>query len=370
MEAVQRQPDENSISLRLDAEPRQRAKQPLWLRLQTWLAPTVIPILNSPLHPLLSHKLMLVTVKGRRTDTIYTFPVVYLELDALAIALVPNALGRGWWRNFIEPAYASITIRGARTPAQGFAPETGSPEFAMAAEQVLRRRRAMRRFFRVKLDEDKKLAAEQIEKLAKHARIVIFDRLPASAGSQTRIERDTSTLAPQLEKGADPEEQKATTEFAARRIVDLIGPVLAELEEEARPVALALAERVAAERYRLWAKEIRDPAMRKTLEQCSLREDNIAARIEATVEGALAIQQSIAQSHPSLAAEYLGLFDGMSLRSQFAFQAGLQRATATTWRMLADTGAPSIRSILLECSALSSATTSTLDTIVEQLRGE
>jgi len=367
MEAVQTQPNENSVSARLHAEPERHEKQPLWLRLQAWLAPVVVPILYSPLHSLLSHRLMLVTVKGRKTDTIHTFPVVYLELDALVVALVPNELGRGWWQNFVEPAYASITIRGARMPAQGFAPETGSPEFAKAAEQLLRRSRTIRRFFRIKFNENDTLVADQVEKLARHARILILDRLPAKAGSATRIERDTAETTRNDQLVPSEKMTKETAECAARKIVDLIGPVLAQLEEDARPVALALAERVAAERYRMWAKEVQDPETRRTLEQCARREDDIAARIESTVTDALAIQRKIAQTHPALAAEYLGLFDGMSLRSQFDFQASLQRATSASWRMLADTCTPSIRSILLECSALSAATTSTLEAMVERL---
>jgi hypothetical protein len=358
MEVVREQPDYNSIAEHLDGEPRTLAKRSWWSRLQARLNPLVMSILHSPIHALLSNRLMLVTVTGGRSETIYTLPVRYYELDALVIVLVPNAPGRSWWRNFVEPAYASITIRRGRTPARGFAPAPSSQEFAKAAERVLVRSRARRWLLSVELDRDKKLDSEQVEKLAEHVRIVIFDRTPPSGAS----------VAPAEVALAAPEAETTTIAEAEVRLANLLGPLIAELEVEAHPAALALAARVAAERYRIWAREVRDTVTRKALEECSCREDDVASRAEEAVPRALAVQETIAHAHPALAAQYLGLFDGMSVPNQFVFQARLQRLAGGAWRSLAEVGPPNLRGALLECSYLEAKTAAALDTMIERYR--
>jgi hypothetical protein len=153
-------------------------------------------------------------------------------------------------------------------------------------------------------------------------------------------------------------------EAAEVRMADLLGPVLSELERDERPAAIALAERVAAERYRLWAREISDPDMQAVLEVCAVREDDIASRVEAVVAGALSIQESIARAHPELAVRYLALFEQMNLATQLAFQARLQRAAAESWRRLAETSPPHVRATLLECSYLEEKTAAALEQLL------
>jgi hypothetical protein len=157
-------------------------------------------------------------------------------------------------------------------------------------------------------------------------------------------------------------------EEAELQITDLLGPVMEPLGRDERPAAIALAERIAAERYRLWAKEQSDPAVRTSLEACAIRQDDIASRVEAVVAGALSIQESIARAHPQLAAHYLRLFEGMTLPTQLAFQARLQRAAAETWRGLGETSPPHIRGTLLECSYLEEQTASALDDLLSRDR--
>ena len=144
------------------------------------LAPLTTAVLQSPVHRLLGGRRMLITIKEKKTDRVYTVPAHYHEVDALVIVLVRNASRNTWWQNFTEPAYASITIRGWRTSAQGFAPEPGAPVFLEAAKHALRNQRFVRSTFGVRLDPDEGLTAEQAEELARTTRVVVFDRTPAS----------------------------------------------------------------------------------------------------------------------------------------------------------------------------------------------
>jgi hypothetical protein len=359
------QPDYSSVAERTEAGPVCAAKRPLWLRLAHGVSPIVAPLLVSPFHGILSGKLMLVTVKGRRTDTVYTLPVAYHEFDAFVVALVPDAQRRSWWRNFSEPRYASIIIRGARTAAQGYVPDPRSLEFSRAAAAILRQSRLARWLYGVKLDASKQLAAGEAEKLAENTRVVVFDRTPPAERlvpnpPAPRAPESIATATPRVVEAPGPD----PTEVAERRVAELIEPVLSGLQHNDRPAALALAERVAAERYRDWAKEISEPSVSALLAECAMREDDIASRVEGAVAGALSIQESIVTAYPDLAAEFLALFDGMPILDQFAFQARIERVMAETWRVLAERAPAHVRGVLLECSYLEEKSASVLDSIV------
>ena len=59
------------------------------------------------------------------------------------------------------------------------------------------------------------------------------------------------------------------------RLAELIGPLLAGVAEADRPVVIAMAERIAADRYRAWAEQVRDPLDKARLMACAAREDEI-----------------------------------------------------------------------------------------------
>ena len=58
-------------------------------RLQRYVGnPVVSAILRSPIHGMLSRRVMLLTVRGRRTGTWYTVPVGYVRQDGALDVLV------------------------------------------------------------------------------------------------------------------------------------------------------------------------------------------------------------------------------------------------------------------------------------------
>jgi len=80
--------------------------------------PVVRSILSSPLHPLLSHGLALITVTGRRSGRRYTFPVGYRQDGDRVIVNVGWPERKRWWRNLRHGGRVEMRIRGKRRAGQ------------------------------------------------------------------------------------------------------------------------------------------------------------------------------------------------------------------------------------------------------------
>ena len=78
------------------------ARQPFFNRL-------VGGILRSPLHPIVSGRVMLITVTGRRSGRHYTLPVEYRREGALV--MVTSRGDRTWWRNLRGGAPVALRMR-------------------------------------------------------------------------------------------------------------------------------------------------------------------------------------------------------------------------------------------------------------------
>ena len=150
------------------------------------------------------------------------------------------------------------------------------------------------------------------------------------------------------------------------KVAELVGPVLAGLPEAQRPAVVALAERIAAERYRGWADEVGDASARSRLLACAAREEEIAARVEASVPNAADVQAAASAAHPELPERYAALFTGLPLAEQFAMQAAAERAGAATWRALAEKAGPAQREVFETCAGLEEASAAVLDGLVAE----
>jgi hypothetical protein len=156
--------------------------------------------------------------------------------------------------------------------------------------------------------------------------------------------------------------------MSARALPDvaaILGPLLAGVGPAERPLLLAIAERMAAERYRRWAGEVADAEVRTGLLACAEREDEIASRVEAAVVDAAAVQQRLRADHPTLAAINDGIFAGRPLREQFAIQASGERLGAATWRGFAAAHPDAaIRAAFLACAPLEEASAAFLEGVL------
>lgn len=155
-----------------------------------------------------------------------------------------------------------------------------------------------------------------------------------------------------------------STRVALPDIGAILRPILATVAPPDVPLLLAIAERMAAERYRSWAEAVDDPATRAGLLACAAREDEIAALVESVHADATAVQTRLLAAHPDLAAINAAIFAGRPLAEQFAIQAGGERLGAATWRSLAATRPDGAgRVALLACAPLEEASAVFLETL-------
>lgn len=83
-----------------------------WMALERRVAnPAVAAILRSPLHSLLSWRLLLLAYEGTRSGRYYETPVLYRERDGRVVLVTPGA-ATNWWRNFEGGHPVSILLRG------------------------------------------------------------------------------------------------------------------------------------------------------------------------------------------------------------------------------------------------------------------
>jgi len=108
-------------------------------------------LLRSPLHPLLSPGLMLITVTGRRTGRRYTIPVGYQRHGDSIRVLVSKARRKQWWRNYHEPAEVELRLRGAALRGVARVVPSDSREFREALTETLRRLPFLARQFGISL---------------------------------------------------------------------------------------------------------------------------------------------------------------------------------------------------------------------------
>jgi hypothetical protein len=147
-------------------------------------------------------------------------------------------------------------------------------------------------------------------------------------------------------------------------LAQVLAPLLAQVERARQPLLIALAERLAAERYRGWAAGAAEPA-RARLRACAAREEEIAARVEALAPDAAAIQRELLAKHPELRALNRELFAGRPLAEQLRLQARGERLGAATWRAFAreETDAAR-REALLACAVLEEESAAVLEALL------
>jgi deazaflavin-dependent oxidoreductase (nitroreductase family) len=81
--------------------------------------PLVRSLLRSPAHGLLSWRLLLLEVTGRRSGQTFTFPVQYGR-DGNAFVVVPALPEKKrWWRNLRSPAPVAYWWQGRRVEGTG-----------------------------------------------------------------------------------------------------------------------------------------------------------------------------------------------------------------------------------------------------------
>ena len=73
-------------------------------------------VLTSPLHRLLSGKLVLIRYLGERADAETTPPVQYADTHHGIVVLVDGTDTEGWWRHFTTMGQAQVLLAGRWVP--------------------------------------------------------------------------------------------------------------------------------------------------------------------------------------------------------------------------------------------------------------
>lgn len=148
-------------------------------------------------------------------------------------------------------------------------------------------------------------------------------------------------------------------------VAAILAPLLASVAAEERPLLLAIAERLAAERYRRWADETADATTRAGLLACAAREDEIARLAEAVHPDAAGVQARLRDAHPDLARLNASIFADRPLDEQLAIQAAGERLGAATWRTLAAARRDEVgRDAYLACAPLEEANAVFLESLL------
>src|SRR4051794_28069397 len=94
---------------------RRREGRSMWV-LNRVVNPIVRAVLRSRLHPLLSRRLVLLRVTGRRSGRTFELPVGYVRDDSGILITVGAPERKQWWHNFDAPTPITVVLRG-RTQA-------------------------------------------------------------------------------------------------------------------------------------------------------------------------------------------------------------------------------------------------------------
>ena len=148
-------------------------------------------------------------------------------------------------------------------------------------------------------------------------------------------------------------------------IGEILLPVLQRTPVEQQPLLIAIAERMAADRYRGWAREVTNTAQSAELYACAEREEEIARRVEGLDPNAAAVQQDLVARNPDLEEINRSLFVDRPLVQQFTIQASGERLGAATWRSFASRAKDArAREVFLGCATLEEESAACLERIV------
>jgi hypothetical protein len=135
-------------------------------------------------------------------------------------------------------------------------------------------------------------------------------------------------------------------------IASVLGQLMQRVPPGQQQLLMALAERMAADRYRAWAANA-EAERRTALLACAAREEEVARRVESLHADAAVVQAEIREKNPDLGALAQSFFAQFALEEQFVIQAQAERLGAATWRSLAKRQPDAaVRDLFLTCAAL------------------
>ena len=132
------------------------------------LNPVMKGILKSPLHTVISDKILIFSFKGRITGIDYSTPVSYYQENSTILCFTHAA----WWKNFVDDAPVRLWIRG--TEFQGVAtpiPEDRDKK-VIGLGKLLSAVPSDARFYNVTMDDQGKLNQAELNRAADEATMI------------------------------------------------------------------------------------------------------------------------------------------------------------------------------------------------------
>ncbi len=155
------------------------------------------------------------------------------------------------------------------------------------------------------------------------------------------------------------------TTQAERHVREVFSDLFERAAGDEQKVLLALLERLAAEQYRVWARESRDFEVKRLLNDAAMREDRNADTIERCVPRASWTELVLASRVPTPAEIYRGLLAGRPLEARFALQAAAERLAAAMYEQFAENADSAMqREVFRACAQRESTNAETLDAIL------
>ena len=132
--------------------------------------PVMRTLLRSPLHFVCSRSLMLITFTGRKSGRRYTTPVRYVRLDGIVRCFTSSE--NLWWRNLRGGALVSLRIEGRERPYHARAIDDDPPRIRAALQHYLALFPQDAAYHGIRLNPDKSLVAEDLERASRDAVVV------------------------------------------------------------------------------------------------------------------------------------------------------------------------------------------------------
>lgn len=132
------------------------------------LNPITKAILRSPLHRIISRRIMIITFTGRRTGKKYATPVSYWQDDSVVLCAT-NSI---WWRNIGDGAPVMVHIKGLDFHGNAIAIADDQTRKAELLQQLLQGIPGEAAFYGIKLDENSMPVMEDVERAAEKAVVI------------------------------------------------------------------------------------------------------------------------------------------------------------------------------------------------------
>lgn len=147
------------------------------------------------------------------------------------------------------------------------------------------------------------------------------------------------------------------------RFGELLSPYISQVPPVAMPRFLALLERGAANRYRVWAEQL--PEHFDVLNTCAESEDEIANRIEGAFGLDESLRDQLLAPLPQATQTYYDAFAPYDIWDQLRIQANAERQGAQAWRNIAANHPDAkVVEVLHSCSTLEESSADALDALI------